>query len=109
MGIQVNSRKRSGSVSSFGRAERFPAPKPAAGTVSEECMEVRSAFGDQRSGRRGDGVHVGFGKSRREGPAHTGTSREGGGKPNGGLNLPHPKIATRQELLRFGDNLDKNV
>jgi len=106
IGVQRTSRRRTASASSFGRADRFPAPKPASGTCTEECMNVRSAFGDQRSGQRASGVHVGFGSARREGTAHAAANREA--QAGDKLNLPHPPLAPRQEILRYGDNLGKN-
>jgi hypothetical protein len=102
IGVQLSSRRRTASASSFGRADRFPAPKPAGGTLTEECANVRSVFGEKRSGR----CNVGFGSARREGTAHANGSREADhnlARPP----LPHPPLAPRQELLRYGDNLGK--
>jgi len=103
IGTQRSSRRRTASCSSFGRAERFPAPKAASGTVTDECINPRSDFGDQRSGRRGAGVHTSFGSARREGTTHAGANREAVDR----LNLPHPPLAPQKEILRFGDNLSK--
>jgi len=107
-GVQHTSRRRTSSCSSFGRAERFPATKQASGTGTDDCSNPRSDFGDQRSGRRGAGVHTHFGSARRsyssgEGTTHAGANREAVDR----LNLPHPPLAPQKEILRFGDNLSK--
>lgn len=108
-GVQQSSRRRTASCSSFGRAERFPAPKQASGTVTDDCINPRSDFGDQYSGRRGAGVHAHFGSARREGTTHAGANREA--RPPlatvDRLNLPHPPLAPQKEILRFGDNFSK--
>lgn len=113
IGVQRTSKRRTASASSFGRADRFPAPKPASGGLSDECMAVRSDFGDPRTGKRASGSHACFGSATREGTARAGVSRGAGDRPIsaklGKQNLPHPPVAPRQELIRYGDNWDKHV
>lgn len=114
IGAQRNSRRRTASASSFGRAERFPAPKPASGGVSEDCMNIpRSDFGDRRVGARGSGSHATFGRATRDGAARTTVSRAAGDRPvSANLSrprIPHPPVAPRQEIIRFGDNFSKGT
>lgn len=113
IGPQRTSQRRSASASTFGRADRFAAPKPASGGVTDECMDPRSDFGDPRNGTRASGRHASFGYASREGTAHAGISRGPGDRPVssglGSRRLPHPPVAPRQELLRYGDNLDKHI
>jgi len=109
IGVQRDSRRRTASASSFGRASRFAVPKPAAGCVSEECKSVRSDFGDRRTGARGSGRQATFGKASRDG---TSRAVRGERQVGAGLSrpkLPHPPVAPRQELLRYGDNLGKHI
>lgn len=109
IGVQRSSRRRTSSASSFGRADRFAAPKHANGGLTDECMPVRSDFGDARTSRRGSGRHATFGSATREGTTRAGVSRAAGDRPVSANisrpRLPHPPVAPRQELIRYGDNL----
>lgn len=111
IGVQHSSRRRTARASSFGRAERFPAPKPAAGDVSEDCMGVRSSFGSRCAGSRRTCSHGTFGRATREGTARATATRSDGDKAiHANLSrqrLPHPPLAPRQEILRYGDNHQK--
>lgn len=106
IGVQRNSRRRTASASSFGRAERFPTQKRAEGGLSAECSSVRSAF-DRRSGRSGG---YGFGTSTRDGSSRTCVSRGAGDRPASANlcrpKLPHPSVAPRQEIIRFNSNME---
>jgi hypothetical protein len=111
IGVQRTSRRRSASASSFGRADRFSAPKSASGTLTDECYSAPSDFGDPRTGRRSSASHATFGKSTREAASRAGVRRSAGDRPVGAKisrpNLPHPPVAPRKEILRYGDNLSK--
>jgi hypothetical protein len=102
IGVQRNSKHRTARSSSFSRSERFPAPKQANGSLTEECKPIESSFGDQRVGKKSSGYNATFGNAAR-------TTAQAGSRPtSANLKIPHPPLlATRQELIRFGSNLEK--
>eukprot|EP00931_Biecheleriopsis_adriatica_P051185 TRINITY_DN29665_c0_g1_i1.p1 TRINITY_DN29665_c0_g1~~TRINITY_DN29665_c0_g1_i1.p1 ORF type:complete len:305 (+),score=45.14 TRINITY_DN29665_c0_g1_i1:94-1008(+) len=102
-GVQRSSKRRTSRASSFGRASRFPAPKPAEGSVSAECSNVMAAFGSSEAGRKQRRPPAAtFGCAPRDGGRAAGPAE--GRPPSARLGppcMPHPSIAPRKEILKF--------
>mmetsp|Transcript_49377 Transcript_49377/g.92295 ORF Transcript_49377/g.92295 Transcript_49377/m.92295 type:complete len:289 (+) Transcript_49377:117-983(+) len=111
MGTQHDSRRKTARSSSFSRAERFPAPKPREGTVTDECKPVESSFGSQLNSRRHSNPRATFGSSTRESSARVRMSRGVADRPPSGNmsrpRIPHPPVARRQELIKHGSSMPK--
>lgn len=103
-GPQRNSRRRSSSASSFGRAQRFPVSRdPADGELTSECKADRAPIGRRSSS-------VTFGSAPREcdlGRPHSGYGRAKSGNASdcvGSVSRPrlyHPPIPPQTVLLHY--------
>lgn len=114
LGVQRDSRRKTGRSSSFSRSERFPTAKPFGGELTEECRPVDSGFGRQRTSRRGHGTgpSATFGFATRQGAQKAKIVRGPDEHPAarmGPPRMPHPQVASRQELIRYGSSTEKTA
>jgi len=107
LGPQLNSRRKTARSSSFSRAERFPVQKTH-GDLADECRSVDSAFGGQCTSRRKTASKATFGRSTRECNHSNGMKPLAADRPPsarmGPPRMPHPDVAPRKELIRFGSD-----
>lgn len=107
LGVQRDSRRKTGRASSFGRAERFAPPREAEGQLTAECLSSRSSLGGYQVGRYRERrpPSATFGSSTREASSKSSLCRGAGDQPPaarlGPPRLPHPTVAAHKELLRY--------
>lgn len=101
---QASSKRRTAQAFSFGRASRFPATKRAEGARTAECVSGGSSLGSCEAGlkqRRAPTATFGY-APRDEGPRLRSSDTERPASARlGRLRVPHPELATRQEMLKF--------
>lgn len=113
IGVQLDSRRKTARSSSFGRASRFPAPKPSGGDLTAECKPLDSCFGSSRgcpSGKAGKASRrapaATFGSATRSNSSRARLSTGPGDCPTansrfGPPRMPHPTVAPQKEILRY--------
>jgi len=105
MGAQIQSKRRTARASSFGRASRFAESKPVGGELTAECKSVGSAFGGDNVGKHRRPTSATFGEAKRDDNARMRPCHDSAGYPGACRappRMPHPPVAPRKELIRYG-------
>lgn len=103
IGVQYESKRRTGRCSSFGRASRFPSTREAEGQLSAECSAASLPGPNGRRQHRAPSAH--FGSASRECSARARPCRPQADRPPsanlGPPRLPHPLVAPHREIVRW--------